>query len=126
MKTKIIPLTTGFALLLIIQFLSNCLVKFLHISFPAPLLGMIILTILLYLKVIPEKLVKDICELLLKHMSLFFIPLFVGIIAYVHLLKANLMPILATIIFTTFSTMVLTALLVELIIKRTQKAGVEQ
>lgn len=123
MKTKIKTLAFGFALLVIIQFISNCLVKFLHLSFPSPLLGMVILAILLYLKAIPEKFIKDICDLLLKNMSLFFIPLFVGIITYIHLFKANLLSIVATVIFTTFSTMLLTAFLVELIIKKTQKEG---
>jgi len=125
MKTKIISLATGFILLLFIQFCSNCLVNFLHIAFPAPLLGMIILALLLFSKIIPEKLIKDICDLLLKNMSLFFIPLFVGIITYVHILKANLMPIMITIIFTTFTTMLITAFLVEKIIKHTQKEEVK-
>ena len=121
MKTKIKSLAAGFTLLIIIQFIANCLVKFLHIAFPAPLLGMVLLAVLLYFKIIPEKFIKDICDLLLKNMALFFIPLFVGIIAYGHLFKANIMPIMVTIIFTTFSTMLITAFLVELIIKHTQK-----
>ena len=125
MKLKIKSLATGFILLLIIQFCSNCLIKFLHVSFPAPLLGMVILAVFLYLKVVPEKLIKDICDLLLKNMALFFIPLFVGIIAYVQLFKANIVPIMITVIFTTFTTMLVTAFLVELIIKSIKKKEVQ-
>lgn len=121
MKKRIKPLATGFGLLIIIQFAANCLVKLLHLAFPAPLLGMVMLAVLLYFKIIPEKLIKEICELLLKNMALFFIPLFVGIMAYANLFKANFMPIMITVIFTTFSTMLVTAFLVELIIKLTQK-----
>lgn len=118
---KITSLALGFLTLIIIQFLANCVIKYLHIAFPSPLLGMVILALLLYFKAIPEKLLKDICDLLLNNMSLFFIPLFVGIISYAHLIKQNLLSISIIILLTTFGTMVVTASLVELIIKKTTK-----
>jgi len=121
---KITSLALGFLTLIIIQFLANCIVKHLHLAFPSPLLGMVILALLLYFKVLPEKFLKNICDLLLNHMSLFFIPLFVGIIAYAHLIKQNLFPIVLIITLTTFGTMIITASLVELIIKKTTKGKV--
>lgn len=120
-KTKTFTLTLGFAILIVIQFFSNCVIKYLHIAFPSPLLGMVILSVLLYFKVIPEKFIKNISDLLLNNMALFFIPLFVGIISYTHLIKQNLAPIILTVIFTTFSTMLITAFLVEYLIKITSK-----
>lgn len=121
MITKIKSLIIGFGILIFIQFCSNCIVKYLHVPFPSPLLGMLALTALLYLKIIPEVLIKDICNLLLTNMSLFFVPLFVGIITYVHLIHENLVTLLVTIILTTFTTMIFTAVFVELIIKYTQR-----
>ena len=121
---KITSLALGFLTLLIIQFTANCIIKYLHLSFPSPLLGMVILALLLYFKVIPEKFLKSICDLLLNNMSLFFIPLFVGIISYAHLIKQNLLSITLIIILTTFGTMIITASLVEFIIKKTTKEKV--
>lgn len=118
---KIKTLAAGFLILIIIQFLTNCLIKHLHLAFPSPLLGMVVLAVLIYFKVIPEKLMKDIGDLLLNNMALFFIPLFVGIISYSHLIKVNLVPIFSIIVLTTFSTMLVTAFVVEYIIKITSK-----
>lgn len=125
MKNKIANPAIGFLILIIIQFVSNCLIKIFHISFPSPLLGMVILSALLYFKVIPEKMIKRISDLLLNNMALFFIPLFVGIISYSKLIKANLLPIVLTVILTTFFTMLLTAVLVEYIIKITYKGDIK-
>jgi len=118
-RIRIKNLAIGFLILIMIQFISNCLVKELHIPFPSPLLGMVILSLLLYFEVIPKKTIKNISNLLLKNMALFFIPLFVGIISYSQLIKENLFPIILTIVFTTFFTMLVTALGVEYIIKIT-------
>ncbi len=125
MKSKIQTLAFGFIILLIIQFFSNCLIKFLHISFPSPLLGMVILAVLLYFEIIPKKLMKNISDLLLANMALFFIPLFVGIISYSQLIKQNLLPIILTIVCTTFFTMLITAFVVEYIIKITSKGEIK-
>lgn len=121
MITKIKSIIIGFAILIIIQFCANCIVKHLHIPFPSPLLGMLTLVVLLYFKIIPEALIKDICDLLLTNMTLFFVPLFVGIITYAHLIHENLVTLIVTVISTTFITMILTAIFVELIIKFTQR-----
>jgi len=121
---KITSLALGFLTLIIIQFTANCVIKYLHIPFPSPLLGMVMLTLLLYFKVITAKFLKDICDLLLNNMALFFIPLFVGIISYAHLIKQNFLSIIIIITLTTFGTMIITASLVELIIKKTTKEKV--
>ncbi len=121
MSKKIAKLLIGFLILAAIQIASNFILKFFHAPFPSPLLGMIILTFLLQYKVIPESLIKDISNLLLKNMALFFIPLLVGVMTYFHLIYKNLVPLIFTIIFTTFFTMVLTAIFVETIIKHIRR-----
>ena len=82
----------GFVILIILQFISNLIIGILPIKFPAPILGMVIFVILLQAKIIKEEWIKNICELLLKHMALLFIPLFVGIIVYFDLIKTNILP----------------------------------
>ncbi len=122
MITKLKSIILGFLILLFIQFISNFIVVHFRIRIPSPLLGMIILSLLLYFNVISRTLIEDVCNILLKNMSLFFVPLFVGIISYVAIIKQNLLPIILTIFLTTFFTMLITALLVNFIMKVTGKS----
>lgn len=119
-KKDIALQTLGFGILIILQFISNVIINILPIKFPAPILGMVIFVILLQAKIIKEEWVKNICELLLKHMALLFIPLFVGIIVYFDLIKTNIFPILLAIFLITTLIMVFTAMFVETIIKFTR------
>jgi holin-like protein len=100
-------------------------IKHLGFAFPAPILGMLILALALYFGIIPEKLMQGICDLLLKNMPLFFVPLFVGIVSYSYLIKQNLLPIVLIVFFTTFLAMLITAFLVQYIIKITDKGEIE-
>ena len=114
---KIFKLLLGFAILCIVQFSCNWVLNFLKIVFPAPIMGLIILAVLLQFKVIPKSWVKDICELFLKYMPLLFVPLFVGIMAYYGLIEKNLIPILLNVVITTTLVIVFSALFVENVIK---------
>lgn len=116
----------GFVILIILQFISNLIIGVLPLKIPAPILGMVLFVILLQAKIIKEEWIKNICELLLKHMPLLFIPLFVGIIVYFDLIKTNLLPILIAIFLITTLIMVLTALFVETIIKFTRLARLKK
>lgn len=118
---KSLLLIIGFTILIGMQFFCNFLVNSLHIHFPSPLLGLILLAILLKIKIIPMYLLESISELLLNKMPLFFVPLFVGIILYSNLILKNFWGISLIIFFTTFFTMILSALLVNLIIKKVGK-----
>lgn len=119
-KRDIKSLILGFAILVILQFISNFIINISPVKFPAPILGMVFFVILLQTKIIKEEWIKEICELLLKHVALLFIPLFVGIIVYFDLIKTNLLPILLAIFLITTLIMVFTALFVETIIKFTR------
>lgn len=125
-KRDIKSLIIGFAILIILQFISNFIINLSPVKFPAPILGMVFFVILLQTKIIKEEWIKDICELLLKHMALLFIPLFVGIIVYFDLIKTNLLPILLAIFLITTLIMVFTALFVETIIKVTRLAKIRK
>lgn len=98
---KIFNFLIGGLIIFSIQYFCIYLLKFLHIAFPAPILGIIILFILLKTGIVKENLIKDFCNLLLKYMILFFIPLFVGIISYADLIAKNFWAIIITIFITT-------------------------
>lgn len=125
-KRDIKSLILGFAILVILQFISNFIINISPVKFPAPILGMVFFVILLQTKIIKEEWIKEICELLLKHMALLFIPLFVGIIVYFDLIKTNLLPILLAIFLITTLIMVFTALFVETIIKFTRLSKIKK
>ncbi len=118
---KLAKLFIGFLLLVVIQYISHQFLVHMKINFPAPLLGMIVLSFLLYFKIISDSFIEDISDILLKNMSLFFVPLFVGIISFYHLIHKSLVPILVVVILATFITMILTALFVDIIIEKTSK-----
>lgn len=125
-KKDIALLTLGFGILILLQFISNLIISILPVKFPAPILGMVILVILLQAKILKEEWIKNICELFLKHMALLFIPLFVGIIVYFDLIKTNILPILLAVFLITTLIMVFTALFVETIIKFTRLARMKK
>ncbi len=117
MLTKIFKIIIGFIIILIIQIISNYIVKFTHIPMSSAILGLIIFTILLKYKIINKKYVEDCISLILNYMPLLFIPLFVGIISYYSIIKDDLLKLILIIIISTITVLILTALTVETIIK---------
>ena len=117
MVSRVLKSIIGFIILCTIQFLCNLFVKLSNIPFPAPILGIIVLFLLLQFNLIKREWVKDFCEFILKYMPLLFVPLAVGIITYYGIIEKNLIPILINVIGTTTLTLLLTALFVENVIK---------
>lgn len=117
MIRQIFKYITGFLILCAIQFACNWFVKKTNIVFPAPILGIIVLFLLLQFNIIKKSWIRDICTLMLKYMPLLFVPLAVGIISYYGIIEKNLIPILINVIGTTTLTLLLTAIFVENVIK---------
>lgn len=117
MFSRVLKCLIGFAILCAIQYLCNMFVKCSQIPFPAPILGIVVMFLMLQLNIIKRDWVKDICELLLKYMPLLFVPLAVGIITYYGIIEKNFVPILINVIGTTTLTLLLTAMFVENVIK---------
>ena len=114
---RVLKCLIGFVILCAIQFACNMLIKCFNIPFPAPIMGIIVLFLLLQLNILKREWIKDICELMLKYMPLLFVPLSVGIVAYYGIIEKNLIPILINVIGTTTLTLLLTAMFVENVIK---------
>jgi hypothetical protein len=79
-EEKILNFLFGMLIIFCIQYLCIFILKILNITFPAPILGIIVLFILLKLDIIKENWIEDFCNFILKYMILFFIPMFVGIV----------------------------------------------
>jgi holin-like protein len=61
---------------------GNLIVEVSHLPLPGNLIGMLLLFLLLTTKIIPLHWVKEGSSILLKHLSLFFIPIAVGLMNY--------------------------------------------
>lgn len=118
---KLFRLAFGFIILVLIQFLSEKIIRFLGINFPSTILGLIIFALLLNFKIIPVKFMEDISKLMISILPALFVPLLVGITVYWGIIKENFLGILAVIVLATFITMILTAIFVDKIMKWTGK-----
>lgn len=107
-----------FLIILIICFIGEVLSKVVHIPLPGSIIGMILLFICLLLGVIKLEMIEEISKFLLDHLAFFFIPAGVGLLAYIGILKENLIPILVICFITTFLVMIVTGWTVQLIKRR--------
>ena len=100
----------GLGIIFAVLYLCKFLLEVLNISFPAPILGIIILFVLLKIGIIKENWIEKFCNFMLKNMILFFIPIFVGIITYTDLISKNFLAIIMTIFITTTLVIVIVGL----------------
>jgi holin-like protein len=107
-----------FLIILIVCFTGEVLSKVVHIPLPGSIIGMILLFICLISGILKLEMIEEISKFLLDHLAFFFIPAGVGLLAYVGILKENLMPILVICFITTFLVMIVTGWTVQLIKER--------
>ncbi|GEN35518.1 MULTISPECIES: CidA/LrgA family protein [Aneurinibacillus] len=85
MKKKVAIVFRLYAQVLLLYILSeigNFIVEISRLPLPGNLVGMLLLFLLLITKMIPLHWVSEGSSLLLKHLSLFFIPVAVGLMSY--------------------------------------------
>lgn len=119
-------LLTGFAILMAIQWISTLIVANLGLSFPAPLLGMLLLAAMLISGVLKLEAVEDICKLLIDKMAIMFLPAGVSMLLYLDVIQAQLIPICLTVIITNLIIVLVTTASVTLAAKYMGKGGVEE
>lgn len=94
-----------------------------NLSIPSTIIGMIILLFLLLFKVVKPYWIKDISNLLLKNLSILFIPAGVGIINELNFLKENILALLFILTLTTVIVILVTGYTVQYFIKRGEEDG---
>jgi len=106
------------AVLLLLQLLGETLVRLSGAPIPGPVLGMLLLTFLLYFRgQLPERL-RNNCIDLLSHLSLLFVPAGVGIMLHLERVAAEWLPLLSAIILSTWLTLAVTAWIMQLAMRR--------
>lgn len=101
------------SIILSIYLVADYLLKFFQINFPASLLGMMMLFVLLCCKIIPLWAVEKTADFLLKYMMFFFLPLLVLLPDSYDIFKSHIWIALVIILISGFLTLSLTALCVD-------------
>lgn len=97
--------------------LSQIIEAVLPIDFPATVIGMILLFLLLLAKVLKVEHIREKSDFLLSNMAFFFIPAGVSLISYFDVLKSSIVQIFIICVLTTIITFGATALAVRFTLK---------
>ena len=95
--------------------LSILVEKALPFSFPASVIGMILLFICLLTGVLKIEHIQEKADFLLENMAFFFIPSGVALIEQVDILRAKLVPLLLVCLITTVLTFFVSAMTIRLV-----------
>lgn len=111
MKTNIF---SQLAVLLGVCFIGELVAQVLPIPFPAGVISMVILIVLLFSKLLKLKHIAEVGDFLLKNIAFFFIPAGVSIIEHIPIIRPVIVPFLIICIVSTFVTFAATILSVRL------------
>lgn len=88
--------------------LGELVIQLTHIPLPSSILGMLLLTLLLKLKVIRLEWVRSISEFLVSNIGFFFVPPGVAIMLYFDIIKAQFWPIVGASVASTVLVLAVT------------------
>ena len=88
--------------------LAELIITLTHIPLPSSILGMLLLTLLLKLKVIRLEWVRSISDFLVTNIGFFFVPPGVAIMLYFDIIKAQFVPIVAASVVSTVLVLAVT------------------
>lgn len=97
-----------------VSWVSVCVEKLLPIPFPASILSMLLLLLLLGLRVVRTEHVQAPTNFLLSNLPFFFLPATVSIINYIDVLQSNLVALVVICLVTTPLTFAVTVWAVRL------------
>ena len=90
----------------------------LPVAFPASVISMVLLMVLLLTGVVKDRHIQTASHFLVANMAFFFLPSFVGLLEHIALLKSQLVPLLLIIVLTTPVVYLVTGWTVRLLMLR--------
>ena len=102
------------AIIFTICWISQIVEAVLPFPFPASVIGMVLLLILLLVRALKVDHIREKSDFLLSNMAFFFIPAGVSIINYFDILASNLIPLLVICLVSTLLTFAVTVWAVRL------------
>lgn len=109
-------------LLLLCQFVGEVTVLAFGLPVPGPVLGMLCLFLLIFIRRGPSEPLETTATELLRHLSLLFVPAGVGVMIHAHRIAEEWLPIGIALVGSTLLGLAVTALTLELVI-RLQRRG---
>ena len=106
-----------------IYLLGEFISQVLSLPIPGNILGMIILLVLLWTKVVKLDQIETISNFLLDHLAFFFIPAGVGLMTSVGIIKDSWLKLIVVCIVTTIIIIASTGLIVQYITRKNAKRG---
>ncbi len=106
----------GIMWLMLLQLAGEALAHALRLPFPGPVVGMLLLVFALYFPMVREP-VKVSAGFLLSHLSLLFVPVGVGVITHLDLLRNFGFKLALVIVVSVWAGMAVTVLLVRNLIR---------
>lgn len=110
-----------FLFILVINFAGVIIQNIFNLPLPGTILGMLILFVLLWTKVLKVESIEKVCDFLILNMIIFFLPPAVELLEYMALLKTGFLKIIILLVATTVITMIVTGKTVDFCIKRMEK-----
>ena len=87
---------------------GELIVRLTGISIPSSIIGMLLLTALLQMKVFKLEWVKGMSDFLISNLGFFFVPPGVALMLYFDIIKAELLPIVVATVISTVLVMITT------------------
>jgi putative effector of murein hydrolase LrgA (UPF0299 family) len=106
----------GFALLLLCQSAGELLSRALHLPFPGPVVGLLLLLLALNWRAVQHR-VGAVAEFLLAHLSLLFVPVGVGVMTHLDLLRQYGPRLLVVLVVSTWVALAVTAALLRALLR---------
>ena len=116
--SKLVDLLIGLAILLSFQFVGQAITDKFSLTLPGPVIGMLLLFVTLTLFKKTPKALSDTSATLIKHLSLFFLPAATGIFFLGPTINRELPAIMVILVVSTLIAMVITALVMNRLIKK--------
>ncbi|ULL15721.1 CidA/LrgA family protein [Paenibacillus sp. H1-7] len=104
----------GLSILIGFYLLGSILHEAAHIPLPANVIGLILFTASLFLKLVKLEWVEDAGQFLIKHMLLFFIPFVVGTMVFFHYIGVYAVQLLVSLFASTAGVLLVTGWSVKL------------
>lgn len=101
----------GITILLVCQLAGEFVSRYFQIAVPGPVLGMLLLLSILFVKGRVPTPIQNASVSILQHLSLLFVPAGVGMMLYFDRIKDEWLAILLALVLSTVITLILTALI---------------
>src|SRR5690625_3250513 len=121
---KMLLIVIQITILFLFSIIVAWIQQYFNLVIPGSVIGLIILFLLLFFNIIPEKWIKNGASFMTKHLILFFIPATVGIINYYHLFVGKGLLLIGITIFSSLIVLVMSGFVSEKIATRRKSKNV--